>query len=137
MRTLIALTVVMGTLSAADKDDWKTMTGTWTTQSVTIKGADQSALFKDATLTMSEGKYQFMLGATVDQGTVTIDRTKTPKHMTVTGSEGPNKGKSYECIYKFEDGTLTICYGLTEKKRPEKFESGKDSDTMLVVYKKK
>jgi uncharacterized protein (TIGR03067 family) len=122
---------------ADDKEDWKALIGTWTLEKVTIDGSDQTAVFKDAVLVIEDGKYKFTFSGQDDKGKLTIDSSKAPKTMDVVGEEGPNKGKTIPCIYKLEDKSVVICYSFDDKKRPEKFDSGKDSKTMIITYKKK
>jgi uncharacterized protein (TIGR03067 family) len=56
--------------------------------------------------------------------------------MTVTGTEGPNKGKTFPAIYEIEGDTLRICYDLSGEKRPTKFETVAGTKLYLVTYKK-
>jgi uncharacterized protein (TIGR03067 family) len=138
-RALCLAAVVAATTVALadDAKELKSLDGTYMTEKVTIKGGDQSEGFKDVKLVIADGKYTVTAFGTEDKGTVTVDAGKTPKAMDIEGTDGPNKGKKYPAIYEFKDGTLTICYGLDEKTRPTKFESTKETDTMLVVYKRK
>ena len=112
----------------------KTLDGTWVTEKIEIEGA---ATNLEATIILDGEKYTVMIGNTKDVGSVSIDTSKKPAEMNVVGTEGVNKGKTYLCIYELKDGKLTICYSLDEKVRPTKFETAKDSKTMLAVYKKK
>ncbi len=54
--------------------------------------------------------------------------------LDILGTTGPNKGKTYLTIFKFEHDTLTICYGL-DGKRPASFEVNAKSKAMLMTYK--
>ena len=67
-------------------------------------------------------------------GTVKLDPSAKPKAMDITGTEGPNKGKTILAIYELKDDTLRICYDLTGKGRPAEFMSKKDAPRFLVVY---
>jgi uncharacterized protein (TIGR03067 family) len=139
MRFALALAALFVTSIsfADDKADMKAISGTWVAEKFEIEGSDMTDKFKELNLVMEDGKYTVTIGEQKDVGTVTIDSSKTPKAMDVVGTEGPNKGKKYLCIYELKDGKLTVCYSTDEKNRPTKFESAKDSKTMLVVYKKK
>ena len=59
-----------------------------------------------------------------------------PKGMTVKGSEGPNKGKSFPAIYELSGDTLRICYDLSGTKRPTEFKSTAGTKLYVVTYKR-
>lgn len=139
MKTLAVTLMILAVapVLADDKADLKALAGTWSPEKFEIEGTDMSDGFKNLTLAIEDGKYTVTIGTMTDKGTVSVDSSKTPKHMDVTGTEGTNKGKKYLCIYEIKDGKLTICYSMDEKNRPTKFETAKDSKTMLAVYKMK
>ena len=64
---------------------------------------------------------RYFVGNEPDRGTYTLDATSKPKGMTITGTEGPNNGKTFPAIYELEGDTLRICYDLSGAKRPTKF----------------
>lgn len=136
MRTILALACLCAVAVADDAKELKTLNGTWKVEKAEIDGADQTDAFKVAVMVLDNGTYDVSFGDMKDKGTLSVDATKTPKTMDVKGTDGTNKGKSYPCIYELKDDKLTICYGLDEKTRPAKFESAKESNTMLVVYKR-
>lgn len=137
MRTLAALMLLAAPLAADDAADLKALAGTWIAESFEIEGADMTENFKNLTLTIDGKNYTVTVGELKDVGTLKIDSSKTPKTMDVTGTEGTNKGRTYVCIYELKDGKLTICYSMDDKNRPAKFETAKNSMTMLAVYRKK
>ena len=57
--------------------------------------------------------------------------------MDVVGEDGPNKGKRYPAIYRFNGRELEICYDLSEKERPTEFVSREGTQTLRVTYSKK
>lgn len=57
--------------------------------------------------------------------------------MTVTGTEGPNQGKKFPCIYELQGDTLRICYDLSGAKRPTEFKSVAGTKLYLVTYARK
>jgi uncharacterized protein (TIGR03067 family) len=138
MRTLLlACTLALASTGvvADDKAEWKALDGTWTVEKMLMNGTDQTALLKDGSLVIDSGKYTFTVKGTADKGTIALNATK--KTMDITGSEGVNKGKTYLALYEVKEGVLTVAYGLDEKTRPAKLDSSKDSNIMLVTYKKK
>jgi uncharacterized protein (TIGR03067 family) len=54
--------------------------------------------------------------------------------MDITGTEGPNKGKTILAIYEITDDTLRICYDLSGKARPTEFKTTKGTKLFLVTY---
>lgn len=136
---LFALLVAVATCPTARgdaaADDWKKLIGTWKVDAATLNGDDAKAALKDAVLTIEEGKYKLRLGNT-DAGTLAIEPGKTPKQMTITGTDGPNKGKTFPAIYEIDGDTLKICYALQAKESPKEFRSTAENKTLLVTYKR-
>ena len=62
------------------------------------KNADE--VLKSIRLSLANGKYLAKVGDQADQGTYTIDASKTPHTLTLTGTSGPNKGKTMLAIFK-------------------------------------
>jgi len=133
---LFALTViaVLAPSARADAvaDDWKALTGTWKVEKATLGGQDMSESLKSLVLTIEEGKYKLV----TDTGTIAIEPEKKPKVMTIKGTDGPNKGKTFPAIYEVDKDTLTICYDLSGKETPTAFESKAGTRTLLATYKR-
>jgi len=104
-------------------DDWKKLAGAWKVVAATFNGEDSTAIFKEAVLTIEEGKYKVAFGAMTDTGTLALDPDKKPRQMTITGTEGPNKGKAMPAIYEIDGDTLKVCYNLESKDPPKEFKS--------------
>jgi uncharacterized protein (TIGR03067 family) len=122
---------------ADDKADMKALSGKWAVSEATIDGKSVTESFKTADLTIENGNYTVKFGDMIDKGTITVDSSKKPKSMDVTGAEGQNREKTYPCIYEIKDDTLTICYGLDFKTRPNEMKTSEKSERLLIVYKKK
>jgi uncharacterized protein (TIGR03067 family) len=132
----IALAVCPSVRGDATADDWKKLAGTWRVEAATLNGADATATLKAAVLTIEEGKYKLFLGNT-DAGTLAIDPGKKPKAMTITGTDGPNKGKTIPAIYEIDGDTLKICYTLGGgKDAPTEFQSTAENKALFVTYKR-
>jgi uncharacterized protein (TIGR03067 family) len=69
-----------------------------------------------------------------DSGTVTVDPARKPKSMDVSGTSGPNQGKTFPCIYELDGDRLRICYDLSGAARPEEFKTAKGTKLYLVTY---
>jgi uncharacterized protein (TIGR03067 family) len=122
---------------ADDKSELKAIAGKWQVFEAEIDGKKVTETFKDLVLTIENGNYTVKLGAMEDKGTITVEPSKKPKSMDVTGTEGVNRGKTFPCIYELKDDTLTICYGLDFKTRPAELKTAEKSNRMLIVYKRK
>jgi len=135
----IALTSIMFTAFAADTaGDAKSLEGTWKQVKAQLSGQPMSDdLVKSITLKMDKGNYEVFVGDKPDKGTYTIDSTTQPKSMTVTGTEGPNQGKTFPAIYDLNGDTLRICYDLSGAKKPTEFKSIAGTKLYLVTYVRK
>jgi uncharacterized protein (TIGR03067 family) len=121
---------------AAEKD-LKALVGKWKVDKAELGGKDAMAFAKDVKLEMlAGGKYQLDLLGQKDEGTFSVNPSKKPAEMDIKGNDGPNKGKTIKTIYKIDDDTVTICYGLGGGDRPTKFETKEGTMQFLVVYKR-
>jgi uncharacterized protein (TIGR03067 family) len=123
--------ILTATIQAGDdKADSKALEGTWSLSSAVMAGKPfPEQLVKTMSLTMKDGRYTVMVGQGKDEGTAKHDASKYPKTMDITGTDGPNKGKTMLAIYKIDGDALTICYDLSGKSTP-------DSTLFLVEYKR-
>src|SRR5262249_46524037 len=104
--------------------DEKAVQGKWTPVKAELGGQPMpAALLKTISLKLENGKYEVFVGTEPDRGTYTIDPASTPKSMSVTGTEGPNMGKTFPAIYELNGDTLRICYDLSGAKRPTEFKT--------------
>ena len=62
-------------------------------------------------------KYTVLVGEGRDEGTVKRDPAKTPKTMDITGTKGPNEGKTFLAIYESKGDELRVCYDLSGANR--------------------
>src|SRR6516225_8965100 len=91
---------------------------------------------KSIKLVIEDEKYTVTVGKQVDQGTVKLMPSAKPKAMDITGTEGPNKGKTFLAIYERKGDTLRVCYDLSGKKRPTKFKTEAGTQLFLAEYKR-
>jgi uncharacterized protein (TIGR03067 family) len=148
MRSVILATIALGLVlsgvsraddKAADKEA-KMLDGTWQLVEGVMAGQPLPPLpaagpGKGITLTLSPGKYVVM-AESKDEGTVKYFPDASPKAMEITGTNGPNKGKTFPAIYELKGGTLTVCYDLSGKARPTEFKSKPGTKLFLATYKK-
>ncbi|MEK7830003.1 MAG: TIGR03067 domain-containing protein, partial [Acidobacteriota bacterium] len=100
------------------EEDRKMIEATWIMLTAELSGQKlPDAGFKDTKLVLADGRYTFQN----DQGTyklIPADDPKAPKAMDITGTNGPNQGKTFLAIYELTADTLRICYDLAGKTRP-------------------
>jgi uncharacterized protein (TIGR03067 family) len=124
--------------AAAPSDDAKAVQGSWTPAKAELSGQPMTEAFlKSVSLKLDNGKYEVSVGGSPDKGTYTLDSNSKPKGMTITGTEGPNKGKTFPAIYEIDGDTLRICYDLAGAKRPTEFKSSAGTRLYLVSYSRK
>jgi uncharacterized protein (TIGR03067 family) len=132
----IALLGVAVVRADAAADDWKKLAGTWKVDAATLNGEDATGAFKEAVLTIEEGKYKVVFAGMSDTGTLKLDPSRTPKLMSITGTDGPSKGKTLPAVYEIDGDTLKVCYTLDGQDPPTEFKSTADNKTLLVKYKR-
>jgi uncharacterized protein (TIGR03067 family) len=117
------------------KDD--TLQGTWLPSAAELGGKMfPDEVRKTIKLVVKDDKYTVTVGEAVDRGTIKLMPSATPKAMDITGTEGPNKGKTIPAIYERKGDTLRICYDLGGKKRPTEFKTEAGTQLFLVEYKR-
>jgi uncharacterized protein (TIGR03067 family) len=134
-----AATLILGATAclADDKADSNAIYGYWSMTSGVSKGEAMSeSTMRTVLLKFDDGEYFSKLDRQVDKGTYTVDGGKTPKQLTLVGTSGPNKGKKMLAIYELDKETLKVCYDLSGKAFPAKFESKSGTDSFLATYKR-
>ena len=133
----LVLAISLRAATAADSDA-KAIQGNW--KPVTAKLAGQhmaETVLQTISMKLEKGKYEVIADGHPDRGTYTLEASTKPKGMTVTGTDGPNQGKVYPCIYELKGDTLRICYDLSGTKRPTAFDSVAGTKLYLVTYARK
>jgi uncharacterized protein (TIGR03067 family) len=88
-------------------------------------------------LVVKGDRYTVTVGKKVDKGTVKLKPSAKPKEMDITGTDGPNKGKTIRAIYERDGDMLRVCYDLGGKKRPTEFKTRRGTQLFLVTYKRR
>src|SRR5689334_13817157 len=102
MRSRLSLAAVLALFVApalaADKKadaDLKAMVGKWKVEKAELGGKDITEHLKSLKFEVRDGgKYLVEVGKERDDGSFTIDPSKTPKAMDVKPTGGPHKGKT-------------------------------------------
>lgn len=142
MKTLSALLVaagmaLMGMAGGLDTDNLS-VDGSWLPVHAELAGQPMpDVVLKSISLKIENGRYEVFVGAVADRGTCIVDSSAKPKGMTITGTEGPNKGKTFPAIYEFNGEKLRICYDLSGMKRPTEFKTSPGTQLYLVTYTRK
>lgn len=119
------------------KNDAKKMQGTWKLMTAELAGKPfPDEITKTITLVLTDGKYTVTVGDKTDEGTCKIDPSKVPPTLDITGTKGPNEGKTILAIYQLKGDTLRICYDLSGKERPKEFKTEPKTALFLVEYKR-
>ncbi len=121
----------------ADAADAKANDGVWAAQAAEMGGRPMpEAVFKAWRLTLGDGKYSLKGAEQPDEGTVKLYPDKKPKEMDITGTKGPNQGKTFLCIYEISGDTMKVCYDLSGKSRPTEFKTKPGTLLFLATYKR-
>jgi uncharacterized protein (TIGR03067 family) len=134
----LVLAVSLTAFAADSPDDAKAVQGIWKPTKAELAGQPMTDdVLKSISLKLDNGKYEVFVGDKPDRGTYTVDSATKPKSMTITGTEGPNNGKTFPAIYELKGDTLRICYDLSGAKRPTEFKSVAGTKLYLVTYNRK
>jgi uncharacterized protein (TIGR03067 family) len=88
-------------------------------------------------LTVAGNKFTTKAGdRTLRAGTLEVDPAQKPKHIDVTYSEGPFKGKTLHGVYALEGGTWQILYSLLGKDRPLALAGTAGEGQVLLILKR-
>lgn len=135
---VLAVAAALRAFAADSLNDAKAVQGSWVPARAELGGQPMTeAVLKTISLKLDNGKYEVLVGGNPDRGTYSIDSASKPKSMTITGTEGPNHGKTFPAIYELKGDTLRICYDLSGAKRPTEFKSVAGTKLYLVTYNRK
>ena len=122
---------------SADAKDGDAIQGTWLPSAAELAGEKfPDEVRKTIKLVIKDDKYTVTVGEKVDKGTAKLDPKAKPKALDITGTEGPNKGKTILAIYALDGDTLRVCYDLSGKSHPTEFKTKAGTQLFLVTYKR-
>jgi len=140
LKPILIITFVLSFALAgwsADAKDGAGNDGVWLPSAAELGGQPfPDEVRKSMKLVIKDGKYTVTVGQAVDQGTVKLNPSAKPKQMEITGTDGPNKGKTFLAIYERDGDTLRVCYDLSGKSYPTEFKSNAENKLFLVTYKR-
>ena len=110
--------------------------GDWQATSAILAGnAFPDEATRSILLTLGEDTYELVAGGRPDRGTSVTDRNHDPHRVTITGTEGPNAGKTYLAIMDFPDeDVMRVAYDLSGRSFPASFESTAENRLFVVTY---
>ena len=113
------------------------ITGKWKIKEAELGGKPlPAAAFDNLLLEIDETSYQVIEKEVIDSGIVEIVDNTNPLALNITGVYGPNKGKTFKCIYKFDGEDMITCYNLGGESYPASFETFENTLLYLVRYKR-
>jgi len=130
------LSIALTTSAADDSTDVKSLQGKWVPAKAELGGQPLPGdVLKTITLILTNHDYEVTVtGEQSDYGTWTLDTSANPKGMTITGTKGPNAGKTFPCIYEIKGDIFRVCYDLSGTKRPNEFKTAAGTKLYLVTY---
>lgn len=135
--TILATIVVVCVACGGDSADFKPLQGSWRPVEGEMAGKPLPEEFlKAAKLTIEGDKYRVMVSGQIDEGVLKVDTSKKPFAMDITGTEGPNKGKTILAIYEVKGDSLKICYALEGKERPKVLKTLPKTMLFMMTYKR-
>ncbi|HTL27601.1 MAG TPA: TIGR03067 domain-containing protein [Tepidisphaeraceae bacterium] len=125
-------------LCVASASAQDSLEGQWSCVSAIVNGKPLSdSKVSRLRLTLTRERYKTEESSEVlFDSTYSIDRTTTPKQITMIGTEGDLAGKEAQGIYAIDGETLRICYTMPGHARPKAFESNPGSEAYLIVWKR-
>ena len=133
--SLLALVLPLTGLTQDSKEKTQ-QEGRWHPLTATLGDNPLPAeILKIMTLRMEGNNYTVKIGNQIDKGTWKLLPKTKPQAMDITGTIGPNKGKTIPSIVEVKDDNMKICYGLAGQ-RPKEFKTTGQPGLYLVVYKR-
>ena len=137
VRSMFVAIVSLSTHNLVVASDSKEADGTWKPVKAELASKEWPKEVLDTMeLRLTGDKYVVHIGEQSDEGTVKRDETKPPKTMDISGTKGPNEGKTFLTIYELKGDELKVCYDLSGKSRPTEFATKPKTALFLVTYRR-
>jgi uncharacterized protein (TIGR03067 family) len=139
---IVVLSISTIGFARGDEPDSKTdkarkTDGTWQLVEAEVGGMKlPEDVTKNIQLILKGDRYTVVTAEGKDEGTVRSKPGKTFEELDITGTKGPNKGKTFLAISELDGDTLKICYDLSGRQRPKEFKSKPGTQLFNAVYKR-
>jgi uncharacterized protein (TIGR03067 family) len=87
-------------------------------------------------LTIDSNAYSLLAQGALEQGTIAVDRAADPRRIELTGTEGPNRGRTLRAIYEIAGDWMRVCYALGGPLPPARFDAAEGEQAFLVTYRR-
>jgi uncharacterized protein (TIGR03067 family) len=150
MRTAFLLGVGVALLAAAaaraadpakaDKADPAKLVGTWTVVAGEKEGMKEPEERIKGTVVRFTADNKVVVADKNDKQTYSatykVDTSKTPWGITMTATDGPDKGKTADGIVLLEGDDLKLCYAVPGEEAPKEFATKAGKKQLLFVMKR-
>lgn len=87
-------------------------------------------------LSIGGSSYSIAAQGSLDKGTIALDSAAFPLRLDLTGTEGPNRGRTQRAIYEIAGDWMRICYSLDGPAHPAGFNAAEGERAFLVTYRR-
>lgn len=108
--------------------------GTWLPHSAEFAG--KKIPLHGTRFTVAGGRYAVETPQGADAGTLALDSAVVPHHLDLTGTDGPNAGRTIAAICRIHGTRLHLCYDVGGGPRPTEFSADRKSTRLLVIYRR-
>jgi uncharacterized protein (TIGR03067 family) len=104
------------------RQDLDLLQGSWSVTALNVEGQKMSAgMLANAQIAIEGNRFTSTGMGSVYKGTLELDTSKSPQHLTMKFDAGPEKGNTNRGIYKLDGDTLKICLATRGIVRPSRF----------------
>lgn len=142
-RYAVAAGLFFAVVAVASGDDvekaLKELNGSYSLKSLSKGGQSppEAAIKEFKGMTIKDGVMTLQIKDKEEAATLKIDPTKKPAHLDLSPTTGPEKGKTFPGLYRFEKGELTIVL-VEDGERPKDLKAdGKDVMTLVFTKNEK
>jgi uncharacterized protein (TIGR03067 family) len=129
------LVVVTDAAAPPPNSDTMKIQGTWKIESARYDG-EKTSEEVGVTMTFTDKKVAIKRGGETIDDDYTLDPTKKPKHLDMSGKRG-NETVIIPAVYQFlDDDTLMICNADPGRPRPSDFDTKKGDGKSVAVLKR-
>ncbi len=106
------------------KDDLELLQGTWSVAELVVEGQTMpESLLNGARAVVKKNRFVSQGMGADYEGTIELDPSQSPSHLTIRFDAGPEKGNTNLCIYELKGDIWKMCIATRGNVRPEDFVS--------------